>query len=179
MSGRNLALMPCAMLAIAGLVVSGGAAAQTVECRLCSAPPAGTVVADPPKTPIQLELQSRLDFDRIVFDGDGTASVSVTPDGAASIGGSGSGTAARAMPGSVLIRGEPGRLVRVDLPRTIVLTGSNGGQVRLDDVRTDLPAMPRIGSDGSLSFRFGGKIQVSGAVDGAFRGDFPITVDYP
>ena len=38
--------------------------------------------------------------------------------------------------------------------------------------------MPRLDGDGRLSFRFGGVLQVSGDLDGEFRGDVPIDVDY-
>jgi hypothetical protein len=38
--------------------------------------------------------------------------------------------------------------------------------------------MPRLDSAGTLQFRFGGKLQLSGDVDGEFRGDIAITVDY-
>jgi hypothetical protein len=48
----------------------------------------------------------------------------------------------------------------------------------LDDVKTDLPALPRLDAAGNLSFRFGGKLLVTGDADGQYRGDLPITVDY-
>jgi hypothetical protein len=41
-----------------------------------------------------------------------------------------------------------------------------------------LPAQPRLDSRGTLQFRFGGALHVDGSVDGDFRGDVPITVDY-
>ena len=178
MSGRNLALTLIAMLAAVRLVAPAPLVAQAIDCRLCSAPPAGSVMAvETPTTPLRIELETRLDFDRLVFDGDGDATVTLNPDGSAQITG-GSGTSSRVMPGSVVVRGEPGRMVRVDLPRSIVMTGANGGQVRIDEVHSDLPSLPRIDANGNLAFRFGGKVHVSGQADGAFRGDFAITVDY-
>ena len=48
----------------------------------------------------------------------------------------------------------------------------------LDEVTTDLPPMPRLDSAGNLSFRFGGRLLVTGTADGQFRGDLPITVEY-
>jgi len=38
--------------------------------------------------------------------------------------------------------------------------------------------MPRLDSGGKLTFRFGGRIRVTGNADGDFRGDLPITVEY-
>ena len=33
-------------------------------------------------------------------------------------------------------------------------------------------------SAGNLTFRFGGRVQISGDADGDYRGDLPITVEY-
>ena len=83
------------------------------------------------------------------------------------------------MVGEVVIRGEPGRLVRIELPGRIELFGLTGGAIRLESIRSDLPPAPRLDSAmAELSFRFGGSLRVSGDVDGEFRGDVPIDVDY-
>ena len=100
------------------------------------------------------------------------------PDGARSISGSITAISARAMVGEVVIRGEPGRLVRVELPKRIELTGLAGGSIKLESIRSDLPDMPRLDGNGRLSFRFGGSLRISGDVDGEYRGDVPIGVDY-
>jgi hypothetical protein len=39
--------------------------------------------------------------------------------------------------------------------------------------------MARLDSAGSLSFRFGGRLTISGDAEGDYRGDVPITVEYP
>ena len=82
------------------------------------------------------------------------------------------------MVGSVVVRGQPGRLVRVNLPASIALYGRTGGSIRLDSLVTDLPSQPRLDSQGSLAFRFGGELHVEGDAAGEYRGDVPITVDY-
>ena len=82
------------------------------------------------------------------------------------------------MVGEVVIRGEPGRLVRVDLPDRIELFGRACGTIRLESIKSNLPQMPRLDGNGRLSFRFGGVLRVSGDVDGEFRGEIPIDVDY-
>ena len=84
----------------------------------------------------------------------------------------------RAMVGEIVIRGEPGRLVRVDLPKALDLVGANGGTLRLDSVVSDLPSIPQLDSNGELHVRFGGDVHVSGDTDGNFRGDATIVVDY-
>ncbi len=104
--------------------------------------------------------------------------MSLSPEGGAQISGAASATGARAMPGSVVIRGDPGRQVRIDLPSRIDLSGEFGGYVRIDRIVTDLPSFPRIGDDGVLSFRFGGDVRISGEPDGAYRGSVDFIVDY-
>ena len=100
------------------------------------------------------------------------------PDGTASVSGSIGALSGRAMVGSVVVRGEPGRLVQIGRPASIALYGIGGGSIRLDSLVTDLPAQPRLDSQGTLQFRFGGALHVEGGVDGDYRGDVPITVDY-
>ena len=43
---------------------------------------------------------------------------------------------------------------------------------------SDLPAQPRLDSQGLLTFRFGGELHVQGDASGDYRGDVPINVDY-
>ena len=38
--------------------------------------------------------------------------------------------------------------------------------------------MPRLDSAGNLTFRFGGRLHVSGDAEGDYRGDLPITAEY-
>jgi hypothetical protein len=82
------------------------------------------------------------------------------------------------MVGTVLVHGVAGRAVRVDLPHRVELYSISGGRITLDDVISDLPRSPRLDSAGNLSFRFGGRLVVSGDADGQYRGDLPITVEY-
>jgi hypothetical protein len=82
------------------------------------------------------------------------------------------------MPGTATIRGEPGRAVRIELPRHITLYSLSGGELSFDQIESDLPSLPRLDSTGTLTFRFGGRLTVSGNAEGDYRGDLPITVDY-
>ena len=82
------------------------------------------------------------------------------------------------MVGEAHVRGEPGRTIRIDLPRRIELSSVSGSQIVIDEIETDLPPMPRLDSAGTLTFRFGGRLQVRGEAEGDFRGDLPITAEY-
>jgi hypothetical protein len=68
--------------------------------------------------------------------------------------------------------------VRVELPRRIDLYSVSGGRIAVDDVSSDLPSLPRLDSAGNLTFRFGGRVTVTGDSEGEYRGNMPITVEY-
>jgi len=108
--------------------------------------------------------------------GDGTAIL--RPDGTRLVSGSLGDFNGSALVGSAVVRGEPGRLVRIDLPPAIELHSLTGAQLFIDEISTDLPPAPRLDSNGRLSFRFGGRLRVNGEADGDYRGDLLITADY-
>jgi hypothetical protein len=175
MLGRCLAL---SSLVLGALGFAAPALPQdvTAPCALCA--PATGIVEDKPATPVSLSVETKLDFGQIILAGAGDGSAQLEPDGARNVSGSVSAISARSMVGEVEIRGEPGRQLRIDLPRHIDLFGLNGGSIRLDSIHSDLPPMPRLDENGRLSFRFGGMVRLSGDVDGQFRGDVPIDVEY-
>ena len=180
MSGPCLRQILSVALVVAGLVVPAAGRAQdavTAPCRLCSGAPSDPLNARP-ATPLRLQVETRLDFDKIVFEGTGSALIALSPDGVARLSGAATAAGARAMPGSVLVRGEPGRAVRVDLPATVTLFGEGSGSITIDSLTTDLPSFPHIGDDGTLLFRFGGDLRLTGDQDGAYRGTIDIVVDY-
>lgn len=168
-----ISVAACVALAAAAPALSQDVGAP---CRLCGGV-SGAEQAKP-ATPIGLAVETSLDFDRLILAGAGEGSAEIGPDGARAVSGSIGSIGARAIVGHVTIRGEPGRYVRIMLPERIDLAGVSGGTIRLDSIRSDLSAAPRLGSDGTLSFRFGGILRVSGDIDGEFRGDVPIDVDY-
>ena len=180
MTGFRLCILTSVALAAAGLAVPAPTRAQDAAiapCQLCSADPSDALNARP-AAPLHLQVETRLDFDKVVFEGNGNALFVLSPDGVTRISGAAAAAGARAMPGSVLIRGEPGRAVRVDLPGKVTLFGEGSGSLSIDSLTTDLPVFPRIGADGTLSFRFGGDLRLSGDSDGAYRGSIDIVVDY-
>lgn len=160
----------------AALVVSLAAPAAA-QCRLCDAPV--TTRAEPgPGERVQLQVETSLSFDRLVVYGEGEGAAVIRPDGTSNAQGTVSNVGPRAMVGSAMVIGEPGRFVRIDLPHRIDLYSLSGGRIVFDDVVSDLPALPRLDSAGHLSFRFGGRVRITGDADGAYRGNLPIDVEY-
>ena len=169
------ALVTFAMAASAMLAAIPDARAQ---CRLCDSP-STMPRQDGPNGVIELQVEATLDFDRLVVMGDGEGTATLLPDGTRRTSGSVEAISGRAMVGEAHVRGEPGRAIRVDLPRHLELHSMEGGRISIDEIVTDLSADPRLDSAGNLSFRFGGRIRYSGNNDGDFRGELPITVEYP
>ena len=161
------------MLGLAASTLSGPVSAQ---CRLCTAPTSEPVADTTP--PVALEVEANIDFDRIVLAGVGEGMATLRPDGSRQTSGTIVSIGGRAMVGSIVVRGEAGRVVRVSLPSRIALHGINGSEIGIEQVVSDLPASPRIASDGTLSFRIGGALHIVGDVDGDYRGDFSVDVDY-
>ncbi|WP_169738080.1 DUF4402 domain-containing protein [Sphingomonas astaxanthinifaciens] len=150
---------------------------MAAPCRLCGE--GDTLTAPDEKAgPVALEVQTSLDFDRVILTGTAGGTAHVGPDGSRSTSGALAPMTGRAMNGDVVIRGEPNRQVRVELPRRIELYGFSGGMLTITAITSDLPAFPRLDAEGRLRIRFGGELYVSGDAEGTYRGDVPITVDY-
>jgi Domain of unknown function (DUF4402) len=176
MLGRYLALVSLALGGALGFAAPAMPQDVSAPCRLCAS--GSETTTDKPATPVTLNVETKLDFDQIILASAGSGTAELGPDGARNVSGSVSAIGARAMVGEVAIRGEPGHLVRIDLPTQIELFGMNGGSIRLESIRADLPPMPRLDDSGRLSFRFGGMLKLSGDLDGEFRGDVQIEVEY-
>lgn len=147
------------------------------QCRLCDTPT--TARNDPTvNDDIQLEIETRLNFDRLILFGENQGAAVLRPDGSSAAEGAVAEIGPRAMVGTVVVHGEPNRTVRVDLPRRIELYSLGGGRITVDEVVSDLPSLPRLDSAGNLTFRFGGRLVVTGDAEGDYRGDLPITVEY-
>jgi hypothetical protein len=147
------------------------------QCRLCTNPT--TSRGEPnAKDEVRLEIETSLNFDRLILIGGGEGSALIRPDGSSSAEGAVASVGTRAMVGTAVVHGQPNRTVRVDLPRRIELYSLGGGRVSVDELASDLPALPRLDSTGRLTFRFGGRVRAGSNVDGDYRGDLPITVDY-
>src|SRR6185295_2073421 len=103
MTGRAalLCLLPAA--AIATFVASPAAA----QCRLCSAPSTARE-AEEGKGDVHLEVETSLNFDRLILYGSGTGTAVLRPDGSTSSTGTVADMSPRAMVGTVTVHGEPG-----------------------------------------------------------------------
>jgi hypothetical protein len=167
------------LLVIAALASANSGVMQPAlaQCRLCQQPTTA-LPSDGPDGDVQLQIETRLDFDRLILSGNGAGAATIRPDGTQLAEGGVIDLGPRAMVGTVLVHGEAGRSVRVELPHRIDLYSVGGGRITLDDITSDLPAIPKLDPAGNLSFRFGGRLIVSGDSDGQFRGDLPITVEY-
>lgn len=165
------------MVLVAALACVAGASAASAQCRLCSTP---TTVRDETQggDKIALEVQTSLNFDKLILNGSGGGSATIRPDGSTENAGAVADVSARAMVGTVILHGQPGRSIRVDLPSRIVLHSLSGGEVSFDNLATDLPSLPRLDSTGTLTFRFGGRLRITGDAEGQYRGDLPITAEY-
>jgi hypothetical protein len=165
-------------LALAGIVaVAVPAAPGAAQCRLCDLP-STQLPADSADGDVELRVETSLDFDRLIFSGSGPGAATVRPDGSNTAEGVVTAVGPRARVGTVLVHGAPGRALKVELPHRIELYSLSGGRITLDQVVSDLPPQPRLDSAGNLSFRFGGRLVVTGDTDGQYRGDLPITVEY-
>ena len=176
MIGR-CSVLKCFALAGA-LVLAAPAWSQEVEppCRLCG--PGNDQAEDKPAKPVTLDVETSLDFDRLILANRGIGRAELGPDGVRIVSGSVTSMGARAMIGEVVIRGEPGRALRVMLPDSIELYGLEGGSIQLESIRSDLPPLPRLDSNGTLRFRFGGAVRIIDDADGEFRGSIQLDVDY-
>ena len=128
---------------------------------------------------MQIEIEARLDFDQLLLlDSQGRGTARLGPDGSRSTSGAIGTMTARSMVGVIAIRGQPGRPIMVDLPITVTLHGRAGGTIVLSKLTSDLPSNPRLDSQGQLTFRFGGELDIQGNSEGDYSGDVPITVVY-
>ena len=174
MLGRTAPVSLAIAAAAAGLVAPSSAAAQ---CRLCSSPTTAPEAPDAAGE-VKLEVETSLDFDRLILASDGEGSATLRPDGSATAAGSVADMSPRAIVGTVSLRGEPGRAVRIEIPSRIQLYSLGGGTISFDEVTSDLPAVPRLDAAGRLTFRFGGRLRLSGDAEGDYRGELPITAEY-
>src|SRR4051812_28521234 len=123
MTGRAFALVPLAALLAGAFAMPAAAPAQ---CRLCSTPTT-EVASEGNHDAVRIEVQARLDFDQLVImDSSTPGTARLLPDGTTSVSGSIGALSGRAMVGSVVVHGEPNRLVRIDLPASISLYGLAG-----------------------------------------------------
>ena len=147
------------------------------QCRLCTTP--STSQADSSAAEdVKLEIETTLDFDRLIIAGQGAGEAVLRPDGSALGTGSVTSMAPRSRVATVIVRGEPGRTLRIEMPKRIDLFSLEGSRLTFDQLVTDADDLPRLDSAGNLTFHIGGRLRFTGDEDGDYRGDLPITVEY-
>lgn len=155
-----------------------GATPAAAQCLLCAQEDTAISSARKIETPLRIEIETRLDMGRIAVGAMG-GEVEVDPvSGARRLRGDVVDLGGFALSGTVSVRGEPGAEVRVILPASVNLESGRGRTARVTGLVTDLGAAPRLGPDGRLQFRFGGRLQVAALDDGDYRGRIPVTVEY-
>ena len=170
-TGGGIAFLAAALLALPAPAFASD------TCRLCSAE--GTSLYKEPETPLTVEIESTLDFDRVALSGPGGGMVTIDPvNGRRTVSGELVELGGMAIQGTATVRGEPGRAVRVQLPRSVTLHSSEGGSAELTDIEADVSGGARLGRDGSLRFSFGGRLAVKGDAGGDYRGRILLVVDY-
>lgn len=154
--------------------------AHADSCRLCA--PSNSLLDrkadEAPARPIRIEVETALDFSRAAQAGKGGEVEVDGRSGTRRVGGGLVDLGGMGVRGTVRISGTPLRPLRIDMPHRVSLRSSMGALAEVSDLRTDLPPVPVLGSDGTLTFSFGGRLQVRGNAAGVFRGSIPITADY-
>ena len=169
-----LRFISCLGLALILLPLQSVAADE--PCPLCSSTSSSS---ERREIPLSVDITTQLDFSRAAMTGknggiirvDANSGIRRVDGGLVDLGGFG-------LAGMAVVRGEPGRSVRIDMPPTIRMTSSSGGSMEIADLRTNLSAAPRLDSFGQLTFSFGGNVAVNGNISGTFRGRIPITAQY-
>ncbi len=155
-------------------------AAYGRDCLTCAEARSDLGLAQRPEIPLKIDVTAQLNFSRIALANgrkDGQAKINPQSgaielqEGLIDLGG-------YSVAGTAIIRGEPGRQIRVDMPASIRLRSAAGGNIELTALRTNLGAAPRLDAGGTLTFSFGGALTVKGDLSGKFRGRIPITVQY-
>ena len=145
---------------------------------LCAPDRADRAATRKSEIPLRIDVETRLDMGRIAVGAMG-GEVELDPaSGTRRLTGDLVDLGGFALGGTVTVRGEPGAAVRVILPASVDLESGHGRTARVTGLVTDLAAAPRLGPDGRLQFRFGGRLQVAAQGDGDYRGRIPVTVEY-
>ncbi len=172
------------VIALAGMSSLSSGAAQAAQCLLCTTDAdnadqqQASSVDRGGERQLRVEVAADLDFARLIAGSRG-GSVRIDPlQSGTQAQGDVRTVSGMGFSGRILVEGVPGRTVRIDLPDDLTLTAANGGQIRLTGITTGQSPVLRLGPDGRLDVAFGGQLDITGSVDGDFRGRIPITVSY-
>src|SRR5207302_2344232 len=102
---------------------------------------------------------------RLIVAGQGAGQAELRPDGSSLGTGSVTSITPRARVATVIVHGEPGRALRIDIPRRIDLFSLEGSRLTFDQVLTDAAEVPRLDAAGNLNFHIGGRLRFMGNED--------------
>jgi len=162
-----------------GLPILMASSQLSAQCRLCTAEENAQRNADNTSSvPLTVTIEADIRFSRLALNGrsgearlDTNSGITQTDGGLINLGG-------LSLTGSARITGEPGRSVRIDLPERVRMVNQTGDQAELVNLKTTLPARPRLDLDGSLSFSFSGTLRIQNNSGGNYRGRIPISAEY-
>lgn len=175
MTGPGHKLRAVGALGLLPLLLAAGDGA----CLLCTREGAQLAALTDRSTPLSIEITTKLDFSRAALPASGGGEIDLDPQsGSKRVKGGMVDLGGAALAGTAIVKGEPGRTVRIDLPSTARMTSSNGAVVEITGLRTSLAGGSRLDSSGRLEFSFGGTLVVRGHVSGTFRARIPITAQY-
>lgn len=150
------------------------------QCRLCSAQEqeSQTIIDANSTVPLRVTIETNIRFSRLALNGqsgeamlDENSGTTRTDGGLIDLGG-------LSLAGSARVTGEAGRAVRIDMPDSVRMVNQAGERAELVNLRSSLPAQPRLDMNGELTFRFSGTLRVDGNSGGNYRGRIPITAQY-
>src|SRR3954466_14872996 len=113
-------IKPLAIRCIPLAAVLAQSSPAQAQCRLCEQPTGGRPIAGEIDD-IQVQIETNLEFDRLVILGPGSGAATMRPDGSSGAEGSIGAVGPRARVGTVLVHGQPNRPIRVEIPRHIEL----------------------------------------------------------
>ena len=172
------------LAALGMLCIPAPAVRAQGSCTNCELPPGcrgASQGADSKCTVVLLDVESDVDFGRLIVLGSRVGHVTIDLDsGTKLVFGEMNDGGGMPVYGTALVTGQPLRTVAVTMPGRVQLTAANGALATMSDFETDLPAFPRLDSSGQLRFNFTGTLYTDGSVlsGGRLRGRVPITVDY-
>src|SRR4051794_39902097 len=103
------------------------------QCRLCGQASTSAASTGSTDGDVQLQIETNLNFDRMVLSGGGNGAATIRPDGSSGVEGTVVQLGPRATVGTVLVHGDPDRMVRIQMPRRVQLFSPSGGQITVDD----------------------------------------------
>lgn len=175
MTGPGHKLRALGALGLLPLLMAAGDGA----CLLCANNDLAELSTSDYSAPLSIEITTKLDFSRAALSASGSGQIELDPqNGNKRVRGGVIDLGGAALAGTAIVRGQPGRVVRIDMPNNARMTSPSGGTVDITNLRTSLIGTTRLDSSGKLEFSFGGTLNMRGHLTGTFRARIPITAQY-